>query len=299
MSLEFRNTTTHAMTGGHTPVIALGVRKPLHGFTLIELLVVITVIALLMALLLPALELARESAQNVVCSSNNKQISLAALTYLEDNDGYFPPGDDALPNNAGGGYWPKILLPWIGDENAYYDPKSYLPGRNVTYRPNGWWWMFIAEWAPGPEPTSINSIKTPSKLVLIREDVEDLVLAERGITTPYPYLAANYHGWYEYLFGASTGTSVSSGRHFRTGATTTRIGATATITMGGWGFDNTSFVDGHVISVSMRGVVELAIPNVVYLQYPIVKNGARSQVNTPFPGPGPLPGSEFWFVPSW
>ena len=247
-------------------------------------------IALLIALLLPALQQVRESAQNVACMSNNKQISLAALVYVEDNSGYFPPGDDALPNNAGGGYWPKIMLPWIGDENVYYDPKSFLPGKNVTYRANGWWWMFVAEWEQGPKPTNISNISTPSQLVLIREDVEDLVLSERGHTEGYPYLAANYHGWYAYAFSTAARTSVSSGRHFRTPATATR---------NGWGFENTSFVDGHVISVSMQRLVELATPNVVYLEYPVVAKAARPQVSSPSPSPGPLPGSEFWFAPNW
>jgi prepilin-type N-terminal cleavage/methylation domain-containing protein len=60
--------------------------KRKKGFTLVELLVVIAVIALLMAILLPALGKAREQARRVVCGNNCKQIGIAMLAYVEDTD---------------------------------------------------------------------------------------------------------------------------------------------------------------------------------------------------------------------
>ena len=62
-----------------------------RAFTLIELLVVIAVIAILAALLLPALERARKSAWNVVCIANKRQIAFCAVMYAEDWSGFFPP----------------------------------------------------------------------------------------------------------------------------------------------------------------------------------------------------------------
>lgn len=65
-----------------------------HGFTLIELLVVIAIIALLVSILMPSLQKAKELAKDVVCRSHQKSISLAIMLYVEDYDDIFPFGKE-------------------------------------------------------------------------------------------------------------------------------------------------------------------------------------------------------------
>ncbi|MEM7627562.1 MAG: prepilin-type N-terminal cleavage/methylation domain-containing protein [Planctomycetota bacterium] len=67
-------------------------RRLRQGFTLIELLVVISIIALLVGLLLPALASARRSAQLVTCTSNLRQCAMGGFIYATDYDGVLPPG---------------------------------------------------------------------------------------------------------------------------------------------------------------------------------------------------------------
>ena len=102
-----------------------------RAFTLVELLVVIAIIGILIALLLPAVQSAREAARRMQCSNNLKQIGLAFLTH-HDQHGYFPTGgwsvrwvgdaDRGFGKSQPGG-WVYCILPYI-EQMAIYD----LPG---------------------------------------------------------------------------------------------------------------------------------------------------------------------------
>ncbi|QDU33606.1 hypothetical protein KS4_16580 [Poriferisphaera corsica] len=91
-----------------------------HAFTLIELLVVISIIALLIGILLPALGAARDSAKNILCSSNLRQIGIAMNGYTVENDGFLPWSGDPV-----GHFWPPVLLEYMeGSEDRYWDADT-------------------------------------------------------------------------------------------------------------------------------------------------------------------------------
>lgn len=89
-------------------------RRRRGGFTLVELLVVIAIIALLMGLLMPAVQQAREAASRISCANNLKQIALAMHQY-ELNNERLPPrcvGDH-------GASWAVVILPYIEQNNLF------------------------------------------------------------------------------------------------------------------------------------------------------------------------------------
>ena len=124
------------------------------GFTLVELLVVIAIIGILVALLLPAVQAAREAARRMSCSNNIRQVGLAFLNY-ESAYKKFPPGwggpapggtgTDADPNvgRVGINRWSGTLmvLPQM-EQNQLYTQLFTIPYRHPTNGQvlNGWLW---------------------------------------------------------------------------------------------------------------------------------------------------------------
>jgi prepilin-type N-terminal cleavage/methylation domain-containing protein/prepilin-type processing-associated H-X9-DG protein len=96
--------------------------KTLKAFTLIELLVVIAIIGILAAMLLPALNSAREKGRLALCVTNLKQIGLALNMYADDNNDYYPPG---YYGGASGTDWELLVSPYVAKtKTSYTGPGS-------------------------------------------------------------------------------------------------------------------------------------------------------------------------------
>ena len=158
-----------------------------HGFTLIELLVVISIIALLIALLLPALGRARDAAQTTQCLVNQRQIVTVLNLYTIDHNGYFPTGYVRNHGSINWGRWYGYISDYIDDpvtihtntppraESLFYCPELYDDGvqflsgslaANERVMPDSGWWD------PDTNPTkhiSIDRVRNPANTLLIMD----------------------------------------------------------------------------------------------------------------------------------
>jgi prepilin-type N-terminal cleavage/methylation domain-containing protein/prepilin-type processing-associated H-X9-DG protein len=164
----------------------MSARPGRRGFTLVELLVVIAVIAILAALLLPALSMAKLSAQQTSCLNNLKELGLSVKMYLNDFKGYPPRG-------GSGPQWPAELYPFYNNTNILACPSEralYItllgntaggnyPGYQAddspnSYIMNGWNDVFPKDWSGGGETGGVclmteSQMPWPSLTVLVGE----------------------------------------------------------------------------------------------------------------------------------
>ena len=160
-----------------------------YSFTLLELLVVISIIAILAAMLLPALRMAKEAANAIVCVGNLKQIGLAGFNYANDNDGciatghrydgasFVPYADSNLPSVTNGN-WYLYLQPYLGykkyvkysSEGVFHCPQNMnlATSSDVTYTASyGINWLGIVLGAGGgTTKITFSAIKKPTETVV-------------------------------------------------------------------------------------------------------------------------------------
>ncbi|NLF08277.1 MAG: DUF1559 domain-containing protein [Pirellulaceae bacterium] len=144
---------------------------PQTAFTLVELLVVITIIGILIALLLPAVQAAREAARQLQCTNNLKQIGLAMLNH-EEAHGYLPPG--------GWGCY------WVGDADRGFDAKKQTGGWLYAILPYLEQQALFDLPADG-NPDTITATQKAGGGILSKQPLTMMNCPSRRPATEYPY----------------------------------------------------------------------------------------------------------------
>jgi prepilin-type N-terminal cleavage/methylation domain-containing protein/prepilin-type processing-associated H-X9-DG protein len=162
-----------------------------RGFTLIELLVVIAIIAILAAILFPVFAQARDKARSAACMSNEKQIGLALMMYLQDYDEAYPLnrlGNTACNDATRCGTWRTCVYPYTKNWQLFFCASNSCTGGNPEERRLG---------AIGGDPYGIGSHnfhyhyngqvmcgQSSRKLATFQTPAQQIVIQENRICPP-------------------------------------------------------------------------------------------------------------------
>jgi prepilin-type N-terminal cleavage/methylation domain-containing protein/prepilin-type processing-associated H-X9-DG protein len=158
-----------------------------RGFTLIELLVVIAIIAILAALLLPALSAAKQKAWTISCNSSLHQIGLGLKIFADDNGELYPESgrtidwgtiDDASKGGSGKPGWMEQIFSYVGNTNVYHCPGNVqlpLANQSAFNYFNGCRAAFVASDPVNPhfDPVKNTRILFPTAYVLSGDTIDN------------------------------------------------------------------------------------------------------------------------------
>lgn len=236
-----------------------GTGRTRGGFTLIELLVVVAIIALLISILLPSLQQAKEQARTTTCAVNLRSVTQAAMTCMEENRGFGPTWDDGEALFSSPVEYP-VLYTWVdtlfdmdylGDFKAGTCPTDQRSDEIMAIRGEKWGFYYVQQAGLGEQPKpgtrtsfALNHVMHFNfKQDRYADDPARQIYAIDGWWCWFSSLNANYLWWTNY-YDESADPVDWIDRY---------------LTMVGWrhgrGTDyqaNTSFMDGHVSLVQSR-----------------------------------------------
>src|SRR5262249_19874145 len=135
-----------------------------RAFTLVELLVVIAVIAILAALLLPALARAKEKGKQTYCMNSTRQQALAIFLYAGENSEILPPVPfpDSSRNETN---WPDLLNPYLKSLQVHFCPSD-LKAKTNSYGLNELAFVDLTD-EDSPAPRKLTAFRHPSQTVML------------------------------------------------------------------------------------------------------------------------------------
>jgi prepilin-type processing-associated H-X9-DG protein/prepilin-type N-terminal cleavage/methylation domain-containing protein len=245
-----------------------GAVGPSHAFTLVELLVVIGIISVLVAMLLPALNKARESAQRISCASNLRQVNMAWIAYVSDYHGELPvmttnywhitPPTTPPALVTTDYYWASMLKPYLNDQSGMQSPyngiyayktSDWVSGTGVFQCPSlpdnhsslGTGVAYVAyginRYGIGGDQAYGSPYMAFRRSVQIKDPATLLSFADSQYSVPDPS-KGTLRGWY-YVNLVGSRTSAPTGLY---GGVAYRHG----------GLANVAFCDGHVEAMSWK-----------------------------------------------
>lgn len=239
--------------------------KQRSAFTLIELLVVIAIIAILAAILFPVFAQAREKARQASCLSNEKQLGLAVLQYVQDYDEAYPGG---LQNDWYADSWARVVQPYIKSVDVFRCPDDFgatpsasntsyasWMGPRISYAVNGLIkWNGTSNQVNGlmtmqqgwidPNTQTLAAVKQPASTIMIaeRDHVYKTAEATAGATIDFGPASMIMNGAYNWF----APDLIPDGSKALTADPYDPNGPNGAVMAVHSGFANFCFADGHV-----------------------------------------------------